>query len=150
MTQVPTGARSAGLGLVVLAGLALAGCGSSSDSSSSASGASSAPKTSSTAAAATGEQVKLKADEDGGFYFNPRKGLKAKAGQATLVMTNPKTSGLPHAIAIEGQGLDKDGVTVQPSGVSRVTVTLKPGKYTYYCPVDSHRQKGMKGTLVVS
>jgi uncharacterized cupredoxin-like copper-binding protein len=150
MTQVLTGARSAGLGIVVLAGLALAGCGSSSDSSSSASDASSAPKTSSTAAAAAGEQVKLEADEDGGFYFNPRKGLKAKAGQATLVMTNPKTSGLPHGIAIEGQGLDKDGVTVQPGGVSKVTVTLKPGKYTYYCPVDSHKQKGMKGTLVVS
>jgi uncharacterized cupredoxin-like copper-binding protein len=150
MTQLLTGARSAWLGIVVLAGLALAGCGSSSDSSSSASGPSSAAKTSSTPAAAGSEQVKLEADEDGGFYFNPRKGLKAKAGQATLVMTNPKTSGLPHGIAIEGQGLDKDGVTVQPGGVSRVTVTLKPGKYTYYCPVDSHKQKGMKGTLVVS
>ena len=129
----------------------LAGCGSDDNSSSSSA---SAPKPASTAAssggAGGGEQVKLEADEDGGFYFNPRTGLKAKAGNVSLVMTNPKTSGIPHAIAIEGNGVDKDGATVQPGGVSKVTVALKPGKYTYYCPVDEHEKKGMKGTLVVS
>jgi hypothetical protein len=31
-----------------------------------------------------------------------------------------------------------------------LTVNLaKTGSYTFYCPIDGHRQMGMKGTLVV-
>jgi uncharacterized cupredoxin-like copper-binding protein len=30
-----------------------------------------------------------------------------------------------------------------------VTVDLKAGKYEFYCPVDGHKQAGMKGTLTV-
>ena len=150
MTHVLRRARLAVLGLSASV-LVLGGCGGDDDNGSSS--ASSAPKPASTAAssggASGGEQVKLEADEDGGFYFKPRTGLEAKAGNVTLVMTNPGSSGIPHAISIEGNGVDKDGATVQPGGVSRVTAALKPGKYTYYCPVDEHEQKGMKGTIVV-
>jgi uncharacterized cupredoxin-like copper-binding protein len=28
-------------------------------------------------------------------------------------------------------------------------VTLKPGEYEYYCPVDGHKAGGMEGTLTV-
>jgi uncharacterized cupredoxin-like copper-binding protein len=28
-------------------------------------------------------------------------------------------------------------------------VNLKPGTYEFYCPVDSHKAQGMKGTLTV-
>jgi len=31
-----------------------------------------------------------------------------------------------------------------------VSVTLKPGKYVFYCNVPGHRQGGMQGTLTVS
>jgi uncharacterized cupredoxin-like copper-binding protein len=31
-----------------------------------------------------------------------------------------------------------------------VTVKLKKGTYTFYCPVDGHKAAGMKGKLVVS
>ena len=79
--------------------------------------------------------------------FN-HKTLKAKHGTVTLVMANP--SGLPHAIAVEGHGIDKDGKTVNKGGTSRVTVKLKKGTYTFYCPVDGHKAAGMKGKLVVS
>ena len=34
-------------------------------------------------------------------------------------------------------------------GTASVTVDLKPGKYEFYCPVDSHKQAGMTGTLTV-
>jgi plastocyanin len=74
--------------------------------------------------------------------------LKAKHGKVTITMTNP--SGISHAIAVEGHGVDKDGKTVGKGGKSTVTVTLKKGKYTFYCPVDGHRAAGMKGTLTVS
>jgi plastocyanin len=79
--------------------------------------------------------------------FN-HKTLTAKHGKVTLVMANP--SGLPHAIAVEGHGIDKDGKTVKKGGTSRVTATLKKGTYTFYCPVDGHKAAGMKGKLIVS
>ena len=79
--------------------------------------------------------------------FN-HKTLTAKHGKVTLVMSNP--SGTQHAIAVEGHGIDKDGKTVGKGGTSRVTVTLKKGTYTFYCPVDGHKAAGMKGKLVVS
>jgi uncharacterized cupredoxin-like copper-binding protein len=65
-------------------------------------------------------------------------------------MDNGSGNSLPHAIAIEGNGVDRDGTTVQPGGTSSVTVRLKPGRYTFYCPVDGHEDAGMKGTLTVS
>ena len=65
-------------------------------------------------------------------------------------MMNPKSSGLQHGIAVEGNGVDKDGPVVAAGQTSTVSVTLKPGKYEFYCPFDSHRQQGMKGTLTVT
>ena len=58
-------------------------------------------------------------------------------------MKNP--SDLDHAIAIGS----REGRTVGKGGVSRITRTLKKGKYTYYCPVFDHRAEGMRGTLTV-
>ena len=65
-------------------------------------------------------------------------------------MDNPSSSGVPHAIALEGNGVDQDGETADPGGTSTVTVTLKPGTYSFYCPVPGHEAAGMKGTLTVS
>ena len=123
----------------------LSACGSSDDSSSGG-----GPATKSTAApAAGGKTLKLEADGDGGLYFEQSK-LKAKAGAVSLVMENPSGSGKPHGIAIEGNGVDKDGQIVQPGSKSTLTITLKPGTYEYYCPVPAHKAAGMKGKLTVS
>jgi plastocyanin len=81
------------------------------------------------------------------FAFN-HKTLTARHGSVTLVMANP--SGVQHAIAVEGHRIDKKGKTVGKGGTSRVTVTLKKGTYTFYCPVDGHKAAGMKGRLIVS
>jgi uncharacterized cupredoxin-like copper-binding protein len=70
--------------------------------------------------------------------------LHAKHGKITLRMSNP--SGLQHAIAINGHS----GRTVGKGGTSVVTLTLKKGRYTFFCPVPGHRAAGMKGTLIVS
>jgi uncharacterized cupredoxin-like copper-binding protein len=126
------------VGLLVLA----SGCGSSNKKSSS----SSAAKTS--APAVAGGALKIEADDDGGLYFEQRK-LTAKAGKVTLVMENPKSSGKSHGIGIEGKGVDKDGKIVAPGQSSTITVSLKPGTYTYYCPIPAHEKAGMKGTLTV-
>jgi plastocyanin len=79
--------------------------------------------------------------------FN-KKTLRAERGKVTIRMANPSSA--KHAIAVEGHGIDKDGKTVGKGGTSRVTVTLKKGTYTFYCPVDGHEQAGMKGKLIVS
>jgi uncharacterized cupredoxin-like copper-binding protein len=109
------------------------------------------PRTTAPAAAPTGggATVALAADESSGLSFD-KKTATAKSGKVTLTLTNPAGNSAPHAIAIEGQGVDKDGQQADPGGTSTITVSLKPGKYTFYCPVAGHRAAGMEGTLTVS
>ncbi|HEX3318135.1 MAG TPA: plastocyanin/azurin family copper-binding protein [Solirubrobacteraceae bacterium] len=132
-------------------GLLVAGCGSSSNSSSSTSAKDKVKSTASTAASNAASSrsttLKLSADPSGALKFN-KKVLAAKSGTVTITMSNP--SQVPHGVAVEGNGVDKDGQIVSAGGSSTVSVSLKPGKYTFYCPVDSHRQQGMQGTLTVT
>ena len=67
----------------------------------------------------------------------------ARHGKVTLRMSNP--SNFPHAIAVGS----RKGKTVTKGGTSTVTVSLKKGTYTFYCPVPGHRAAGMKGKLIV-
>ena len=91
--------------------------------------------------------LKLTAEEPGDeqFAFNP-KDLDAKAGKVTITMDNPTSDKAPHAIAIDGGA---SGEIAQPGSKSTVTADLKPGTYTFYCPVGDHREEGMEGTLTV-
>jgi plastocyanin len=148
--------------LVPLAALAVAaaGCGSSGDNASGGSGASgggaygsgSSKAATTRAAPATASSsggLALKAVESDGLSFDHRT-LTAKAGKVTITMTNPSGDSQPHAIALEGPGVSgKSGEIAQPGATSAVTATLKPGTYTFFCPVGAHRQAGMEGTLTV-
>ena len=129
------------------------GCGGDDDSSSSSGGGGSSggsTKTTSSgggASAGGGHVLKLAADPSGALKFD-KTSLSAKAGKVTIVMTN--TSSIPHAVELEGGGIEKKGAVVTGGGsVSRVTADLKPGKYEFYCPVDGHKAAGMKGELTV-
>ena len=76
------------------------------------------------------------------------KQLSAKAGKVTITLTN--TAPLEHNVTI-AQGSTVLGATPTFTGGSKaVTLTLKPGTYTFYCSVPGHRQAGMEGTLTVS
>jgi plastocyanin len=140
------------------AGALLAGCGGGSSSSSGGGGGYAAPAktTASTAAAApapaagaSGGKLALKADESNGLSFDP-KALTAKAGTVTITMDNPSGDSQPHAVSIEGPGgVSAAGKIAQPGGTSQVSLKLKPGTYTFFCPVDGHRAAGMEGTLTV-
>jgi plastocyanin len=134
----------------------VAGCGSSDKSSTTTAAqapATTQPTTQSSSKAAGGKaaagssKVMLSADPSGALKFDAAT-LNAKAGKVTITMDNP--SSVPHAIAIEGNGVDKDGKTVGKGGVSTVSAKLKPGTYTFYCPVPGHEAAGMKGTLTVT
>jgi uncharacterized cupredoxin-like copper-binding protein len=132
--------------------LVVAGCGSSKKKSESTQAQTTPPaqtstgQTTTSGGAAAGSNLKLSADPSGQLKFD-KSSLSAKAGDVTLTMDNPSSA--PHAIAVEGNGVDKKGETVQQGGTSNVTVALKPGTYEFYCPVDGHKQAGMKGTLTV-
>ena len=54
---------------------------------------------------------------------------------------------LPHDLAIKGGAKTK---LIQPGGSAQLTVTLKPGKYHFYCTVPGHEQAGMKIDVTVS
>ena len=143
--------RLAAAALATVGVLALAACGSSSSSSASTTTAATTAAPPTTTAAAGGGKastVTLAADPTGALKFD-KKTLTTTAGTVTVVMDNPSTSGVPHGIAVEGNGVDQDGKTVQPGGKSTDTLTLKPGTYTFYCPVPGHKAAGMVGTLVV-
>jgi plastocyanin len=77
-----------------------------------------------------------------------KKTLTAKAGKVTIVMSNP--SFLQHDVAIKGNGVKVKGKVVGKGGTSKVTATLKPGVYTFYCTVPGHEAAGMKGKLIVT
>jgi uncharacterized cupredoxin-like copper-binding protein len=100
------------------------------------------------ATAAAGTTVRTAAAAHQRLAFTTRT-LTAKRGRITIVMTNPRSAGLRHGIAVAGHGVDKDGSIVAAGRTASVTVRLKPGRYTFYCPVPGHRAGGMKGTLIV-
>jgi plastocyanin len=85
----------------------------------------------------------MPADPNGRLAFASTNAV-APAGTLTIEMPNP--SPLQHDIALQGDG---KGPVVGTGGVSKFTVTLKPGKYTYLCTVPGHADGGMKGTLTV-
>lgn len=131
---------------IAILATAATGCGSSNSSSSTTQVS---PSTTSTpATAGGGPTVKLSADPSGALKFT-QSSLSSKAGKVTLQMSDPSSSGLQHGISVEGNGVDQTGTIVQPGGTATVSATLKPGKYTFYCPFDSHKAQGMTGTLTV-
>ena len=93
-----------------------------------------------------GQTLKIDADPSGQLKFTKDQ-LSAKAGKVTIEMGN--TSSLPHAVEIEGNGVEEEGETVEKGGKSVATADLKAGEYEFYCPVDGHQQGGMEGTLTV-
>lgn len=72
--------------------------------------------------------------------------VTAEAGSVTLRSSNP--DGIEHNIAIEGNGVSKEGKLVGDGGVSEITVDLEPGEYELYCT--PHREAGMIATLTVT
>ena len=123
----------------------LAGCGGDDNDESSATATPAATQEES-APAAGGQTLKLAAPEDGSLKFDKSE-LEAKAGSVTIEFSNP--SQVPHAIAIEGNGVQESGETVTEADAPPLTVDLEAGEYAYYCPVGGHRAAGMEGTLTV-
>jgi plastocyanin len=145
------------LSLIVLLcafAIPVAGCGGDDDDSGGGGGGSGSSNSGPTntessgggAASGGGQTLKIAADPSGALKFD-KSSLTAKAGKVTIVMDNP--SDVPHAVEIDGNGVEAEGETVTKGGVSKASAEVKPGEYEFYCPVDGHKQAGMEGTLTV-
>jgi plastocyanin len=119
------------LTVLFLAALLLAGCGS--DDGDDEGGESSG-----------GQSVELVATE---FAFDPADVSVDEAGETTFTVSNEGE--FPHALEIEGNGIEEETEELGPGESGSVTVDLEPGEYELYCPVGDHREQGMVGTLVV-
>jgi plastocyanin len=72
---------------------------------------------------------------------------KIAAGRVTFVAVDKGT--FPHALAIAGKGVKAKTAVLAPGKSARLTVTLKSGSYTIWCPVGNHAALGMKLALRV-
>jgi plastocyanin len=92
-------------------------------------------------------KLALAANPSGLLAYNTKQ-LSAKAGTVTITMAN--MSPLEHNVTV-AEGTKVLGATPTFKGGSKtLTLTLKPGKYVFYCTVPGHRQAGMEGTLSVT
>jgi uncharacterized cupredoxin-like copper-binding protein len=144
---------------VIVAALGVAGCGDDDDSSngggSDDSGAAESGGygggggSNQEASGGGGTTLRISADPGGALKFDKSE-LTAEAGKVTIVMKNPSSATAPHAVEIEGQGVEEESEVVEPGGTARVTADLEPGEYELYCPVGNHADEGMEGTLTVN
>jgi uncharacterized cupredoxin-like copper-binding protein len=84
--------------------------------------------------------VKVEA-KDFSFVLSPK---VVHRGRVTFVIRNAGRT--PHDFAIAGH----TSKVIGPGKTTRLTVTLKRGRYPYRCTVDSHARLGMKGVLRVT
>jgi plastocyanin len=92
-----------------------------------------------------GETLTLTADPGGAISWEPAE-LNASAGTVTIELVNDSST--PHAVEVEGQGVEEESETIT-GGTTELSVDLEPGEYVFYCPVGQHRQNGMEGQLLV-
>jgi plastocyanin len=104
------------------------------------------PATSNKPIAAQNGVLQMPANPDGQLAYASTQAT-AQAGQLKIESKND--ANIPHDIALEGNGVNEKGETVQDGGTSEIDVDLKPGTYTYFCTVDGHRAGGMEGKLTV-
>ena len=82
-----------------------------------------------------------------GLAYNTKR-VTAKAGRIKLVFTN--LSPLKHNVRLEVGEKEFGGTKTIGTGATTVYVTLKAGKYHFYCSVKGHEDAGMSGYLTVS
>jgi uncharacterized cupredoxin-like copper-binding protein len=123
--------------------LLLAGCGGSSNSSS---GNSSSEDTQ----AASGNVIQTIQISEKEYSISPNTVNLSKAGTYEFAVTNDGQ--ITHAFNVEeGDGGDEaESGHIGPGQTKTVRFTFSgDGSFEMYCPVPGHKDKGMKGTIVV-
>ncbi len=135
-----------GLLALVLALGVLAGCGDDDDEPETGAATPEATATEEAAGGGGGGgEITLTADPGGAIAWEPAS-LDAPAGSVTITLVND--SDVPHAVEVEGNGIEEESETITGSQ-TELSGDLEPREYTFYCPVGNHRAGGMEGTLTV-
>ena len=71
------------------------------------------------------------------------------AGPVEFAVSN--TGSIPHALEVEGRGLERKTAQIQPGATAKLQLDLPAGRYEAYCPVGkgSHKMLGMLDHLTV-
>src|SRR5262249_37326514 len=74
---------------------------------------------------------------------------KVPAGPVEFEVSN--TGSIPHALEVEGRGLEGRPAQIQPGATATLQLALPAGRYEAYCPVGkgSHKMLGMLDHLTV-
>jgi uncharacterized cupredoxin-like copper-binding protein len=125
--------------VAAIGALAIAGCGGDDEGTT----------TSGEGVAASGDGAQAVAISETDFTLDPSD-PEVKPGTVTFNVTNDGSA--DHNLEVEGpegeQELEQD---LAPGQNGTLTVDLsKPGRYEFYCPVDSHRERGMEGEITVT
>jgi plastocyanin len=81
------------------------------------------------------------------FAFQPS---TINVGSTSVTFSAHNDGQFPHNIAIDGRDGSVFANDLTSGQSATATITLAPGTYTFYCPVDGHRDRGMVGTLTVA
>lgn len=80
------------------------------------------------------------------FRFVPGQ-LEVDRGRITFDVRN--SGEIPHVFQVTGAGVDTH-IALLPGGETPLEVPLTtPGTYTLICPIPTHPEQGMKGSIVV-
>jgi len=110
-----------------------------------------------TGGGASGGVIKTVAIKETELELSPSTVVLSKPGTYAFKAENKGSSG--HSLEIEGKGVSSKGgevseakleQTLNPGQSAVLTVTFQePGNYEMYCPIDGHKELGMKGEVVV-
>jgi len=124
--------------------LALAGCGEKRETGTGAGSTSTTPSTTPSGPAAA--TVNVKETE---FKLDPSSPKVAKAGVVEFKVSNAGST--EHALEVEGPSGEQRTQPIEPGKSTSLKVDLsKPGTYEWYCPIDGHKDQGMKGEITVA
>lgn len=98
------------------------------------------------ALASTPNIVRISAPASGLRYT--QRIVHAHVGRIKIVFLN--RSSLRHNVNVELGEKELGKTATVTRGTASVWVTLKPGRYNFYCSVPGHEDAGMHGTLVVT
>jgi plastocyanin len=104
--------------------------------------------TSTTPAPGGAAVAKLQVEETE-FAIDPKNPRISKAGVVSFRVKN--VGQVLHALEVEGPNGEVETKGIEPGKSASLRVDLsKPGTYEWYCPIGDHKDRGMKGRIVVA